>query len=103
MRIENHILTFALIRKLAWGLQILSQKPSVFRARDFQRSERREMARKPLRIEQAKSPFPQPHDESVQRNFRGVGDLVKHRLTKKRAAKRYSIEPAGEFAVEPRL
>ncbi len=45
----------------------------------------------------------QPLDERNERNFRGVGLAVEHRLAEERAAKRDTVEPAHQPIAVPRL
>src|SRR5581483_11389917 len=75
-------------------------------ARDLDRTERREVGRQPLHVEQPLvlvARGAQQLDERDERGLRRVAHAGEHRLAGEAAAARHTVDSAGELAVAPDL
>ena len=71
--------------------------------RDFACAELFQVRRQPLRVEQGKAPLAQVVDQCPERDLRGSGSAMKHRLAEKRAADSDPVKAADKFVTLPSL
>src|SRR3954454_184482 len=79
------------------------EPPEVLASRQVDRTERPQVERRPLDVEQLGTVHPQQLDGRPARDLRRVGDAVEHRLAREEAPDAQALEPARELAVAPRL
>ena len=85
------------------GPQHPGQHVEVLRARHLRDPQRRQVGGLPLRVEQAVATVVEQAHQAHQRDLRGVGLVVEHRLAGEQAADGHAVQPAHEPTVAPGL